>query len=368
MCADKERLADELKEDHVWVVPKAIRDRMKALNFRSQEAVAEKCALTRSTISRAINDRQILITNLGELAKALETTPEALQPMSTYQRAQLVEPGIVPPYDWEIVQMVTAELQAANGITYCTAKLRGTHMQESCARGKLYRLLNVQPAKRADLHEKLSRHVKVCERIKNSSFIARHRTIFAFQDTTAWWVLDDWITGRTLEEVIDSAQPLDCCTVGRIGMQILHGLRELHAVNIIARELAPERVYLSDDLTHLTLTDFEMAKLLEKGAISVSGKWKTLSPYRAPENMDSATTDPNFSVDLYSWSAIVSELLTGNPKAGLAEVAAAVGDSKLANALIGCRSDAVRKRPQRVDQVVQFWQPWAEAQKSDASN
>lgn len=360
-----------LKPGEVFIDATAIRERMNVMGFTSEEQLASKCALSRSGISRVLNSDAVQEAKLVAIAKALDISPSALQPMTTYERAQLIRPKIVPPYDWEIAEMVTVYVTAANGIAYCTAKLRSLAMPDVFARGKLYDLVQVYRLDREGLRDRLTRHARVCERFRGSKYLARHRTIFMFQEDTAWWVLDDWIDGRTLEEYLDSQHSFSHQVVGEMGLQILLGLQELHDQQIAARELTPERIYISDDFTRVTLTDFEMAKFLPDGSISVSGKWKNPSenPYRAPEHIpdseEARFATPGIKGDIYSWAAVVIELLTGQPSADQNALQAVLGDADLSGFLVRCRSKKASLRPDSVSEVLETWRPWAEKQRTE---
>ena len=212
-----------LKPGEVFIDAQAIRERMEVMGFTSEQQLATECRMSRSGISRILTSDAIQQVKLAAVAKALGTSPNTLQPMTAYSRAQLVMGEIVPPYDWEIDEMVTAYVTAANGISYCTAKLRSLALPEVLARGKLYSLLRVYRLDRDSLRERLSRHASVCEKLRGSRFLARHRTIFTFSEDTAWWVLDDWIEGQTLQERMDSLQSFSHQAIGEIGLQTLFG-------------------------------------------------------------------------------------------------------------------------------------------------
>lgn len=363
----------ELRPGEVFFDADAVRKRMKAMGYTSVHQLAEDCHSTRPTLARDLKSPAIQAAKLNAIAKALDTSPSSLQPMTTYERAQLVRSKIEPPYDWEIVEMVTGPVIAANGISYCTAKLKSIPQTEGLARGKLYDMLEVYGLDRERLHERLTRHAKVCEKLRGSRFLARHRTIFTFHEDTAWWVLDDWIEGQTLEERMDAEQSFSHQAIGEIGLQILFGLQELHAQEIAARELAPERIYTSDDFTRITLTDFEMAKFLPDGSISVSGRWtqKMVNPYRAPEHIpdseEARTATPGIKGDIFSWAAVMIDLLTRNPGAEddvlLVALLATLGDAPLSKFLMRCRSKRASVRPDNVSEVLETWQPWAEKQR-----
>ena len=130
------------------------------------------------------------------------------------------------------------------------------------------------------------------------------------------------------------------------------------------RELAPERIYVSDDFRRVTLTDFEMAKILGDGVPSVSGEWKTINPYRAPEHIpdsdEARVATPGIKGDIYSWSAVICKMLTGNPQCEASALQSAMSDEKIVDRLLRCRSKIAKRRPNSVEAVLEDWLPWAE--------
>ncbi len=150
--------------------------------------------------------------------------------------------------------------------------------------------------------------------------IARNRTVIPLGNDSAWWVLDYWMEGVPLESLLYPPQNLSHSIVKQMGTEILLGLDELHSHDIVMRELTPDRVLVSKDYQKCTLTDFEMA-ILTQGTTSVSGRWKDGSPYLAPENSDDSDYARKPEIvrrrDMYSWAAIMAELLTGNPRADM---------------------------------------------------
>ena len=339
---------------HITIDRSKIEARMAACKIKTQEALAHEIAVSRAVINRMLNDGYVLPEHLDDIAVVLKTSIESLRPMSTYQEAQELAAIIPAPRDWSIVEFQSPFVIAANGVSYCIAKLQSELVASKSSRGKFYNLVNVVPSKQVSLRERLIRHPSVCEMLKDSKFVARNCDIRRLAEETAWWVLDEWVADETLADWLEGEITPTQAAIKKIGKEILLGLTDLHAAKVVMRELAPERVLISKSDLHCTLTDFELAKLFE-GNPSVSGDWKTQSPYRAPEIVDG---EPDVRSDIYSWAIIVIEMLTGDPNAKSDLIAKSIADKSLSTALVTCIDPRVSKRPVSVAAIIETWDKW----------
>ena len=218
----------------------------------------------------------------------------------------------VPPNGWIIESIESPVLVAANGVSYQLAKLRNEYIQNPIryARGKFYDTLDAPPVSHEDFRERMTRHATVCSLLPKGTKVPQHLDLRRLNEGTAWWVIDEWIPSSTLMALIDNDVEFPDAFVKSIGMQLLETLLVLHSHGCIVRELTPEKILIEDGSTNCYVTDFEMAMMLNS-EISVSGKWKWTTPYRAPEVSEN---DTHWQSDLYSWAMIVVELLSGSPK------------------------------------------------------
>lgn len=352
------RVKSELKPGYVWIDRKAIESRMVELDFTSQEQLSEQTSMSRRTFSRYLGIKQMPLDSLQELSRALKIDASQLQLLTKTQRARLMAPSLPAPHDWEAKEVVVAGSKAANGLVYEIYRLQSTLVQNSEARGKFYKLNHVSPQTREELVHCLQRHAVVCESL-DSPHIAKHRATCALDGNLAWWVLDRWVEGSSLESLLEDGKQFSNAEVLNIGQQILLGLAELHRCKIIARELAPERIIYDEQNESVVLTDFEMAKLMDQGVPSVSGRWKHNSPYRAPEVIDDiyrpSSHSLSFRSDLFSWAVIMIELLTGSTQTTPSALRDKIENSRWAELLIKCSNMAASKRPANVEKVLQQW-------------
>ncbi|MBN8600635.1 MAG: protein kinase [Planctomycetes bacterium] len=349
----------ELRPGWLRVDPEVIRERLKQLGFTNDADFCKKIRiLQRQTFQRRLREAQFPPDELEAIAKELGIEMECFFPKTKSQRARQSLPQAPAPHDWKITEVIAVGCKAANGVAYEIYKLESTLVSKMLARGKFYRLEGVRSCDREELIHRLERHPRICETL-NSPFIAQHRTTIAFDGSLAWWTLDRWVEGKPLDQLTEDGVQFSLNEIYSMGEQILHGLAELHRHGIIARELAPEKIIVDESRTSTTITDFEMAKIMEQGVPSVSGRWKSLSPYRAPEVIDDIDQPSKFSLgfrsDIFSWGVIMIELLTGATDCTPSKVEARIENKDLANFLLRCTHKAATKRPESVDQVIAEW-------------
>lgn len=264
-------------------------------------------------------------------------------------------PPPTPPREWTLEPQVIQHFMAANGVSYCVARLKSTVMDNWFGRGKFYDLRNVINADSEELRARLARHPTVCLLLNKDPRIARLIRVCPLAENTAWWVINDWIEGKTLEDILTSGIPISKPSIKHIGMELLLGLQSLHSVEIIFRELAPERVYVSDNLENCVLTDFELAKIIQ-GALSVAGGWKLISKYRAPEI--TSRGEFSYSWDFYSWSIIMDELIAAQCEDGVETVEQFIADADVFKLINECRDLNPGHRPTCVADVISVWSNW----------
>ena len=96
-----------------------------------------------------------------------------------------------------------------------------------------------------------------------------------------WWVIDEWIDGTGLDDLLRSGKP-DGCLSRQWIKEIAESLLALHEKEVLRRELSPKTVLIDDESRSAILTEFELAKLLD-GSPTVSKEEWPIDPYRAPE-------------------------------------------------------------------------------------
>jgi len=91
--------------------------------------------------------------------------------------------------------------------------------------------------------------------------------------------------------------------------QIAFGLQDVHARNIVHRDIKPRNILIRDDNT-LAISDFGIARVMGKSyGLTLQGVILGSPYYMSPEQIDNTTIDHRS--DLYSLGAVFYEMLTG---------------------------------------------------------
>ena len=322
----------------------------------SKTKLADEAEHSRNTVLRIFRGEGVFAESLKNLAQALDVA----DPNDLVRRgdgAPAAAPGSGPSGDeWEIdAEHCTPWITASNGLQLRICRMRHKYVADRRGRGKWYDLFHLPSRERERLHEHLLRHPTVCERIGPHPHIVENLSTAPGASGDAWWVIDRWIEGQTLEEILSNGL-LDPSELPRVMTEVVRGLEALHQAQVVFRELAPRRVLIAAGSGRAVLTDFELAKLVGAGP-TVSADWPD-DPYRAPE-VESGTADERS--DLYSWARILLHAGTGAlPPAGDDEVAAAgLGlPKKLSRVVAACLSPAPSDRPKSIREVLQALRDW----------
>jgi len=139
----------------------------------------------------------------------------------------------------------------------------------------------------------------------------QHPNVVSVYDRGAYdgtyYIAMEYLSGRTLKQLIRDEAPLDPVRAIDITVQILKAARFAHRHGVIHRDLKPHNVIV-DEADHAKVTDFGIARagasdMTETG--SIMGTAQYLSPEQAQGHAVSATSD------LYSIGVVLYEMLTG---------------------------------------------------------
>ena len=163
--------------------------------------------------------------------------------------------------EWAYDQAVTDWITLPNGLQYLVLKMRHRDLADTFARVKCYELRFLTDDGRQRFHEHLLRHPTVCRKLTPNPRIPINQGAFADSSGDCWWVIDYWIDGTLLSDVLASERLL-LPEMVRIGRELAEGLKLLHDSGIVRRGLDPKHILLRNPDRSVVLTDFELAKLL----------------------------------------------------------------------------------------------------------
>ena len=118
-----------------------------------------------------------------------------------------------------------------------------------------------------------------------------------------------FVSGRSLQSVVDEEGPLSVRAIVRIAIQIADGLAAAHEQGLIHRDVKPANVLTERDVTRVMITDFGLARAVDDVGMTQTG-WLTGTPhYMSPEQAKGDDVDPRS--DLFSLGSLMYFLATG---------------------------------------------------------
>ncbi|MDD6563930.1 MAG: serine/threonine-protein kinase [Clostridiales bacterium] len=142
----------------------------------------------------------------------------------------------------------------------------------------------------------------ISNRNKHISYIV---DIFEYEDVTV--VVEEFIEGETLSDILDIQGTLDEVRTKNIIGQLCDGLLFLHNHNIIHRDINPNNIMIRKDGT-VIIIDFDISRSVRKGATSDTAVLGTVG-YAAPEQFGFSQSD--IRTDIYAVGVLANVMLTG---------------------------------------------------------
>ena len=168
------------------------------------------------------------------------------------------------------------------------------------------------------LHGDLSQGNKSLERFKReyeilNQFrhpgIVRNLSYGKFRGTL--YIAMECIQGMTLDTILEQRGALPWREVVALGIQICQALQYAHERGVVHRDLKPSNLMVSEE-SKVKLTDFGIAKDLDKTALTAPGRTLGTAAYMAPEQIRGAQA-VSHKTDLYALGVVLYKMLTGKP-------------------------------------------------------
>ncbi|CAM5535099.1 Serine/threonine-protein kinase PknD [Streptomyces cyaneofuscatus] len=105
------------------------------------------------------------------------------------------------------------------------------------------------------------------------------------------WIVMKLLEARSLADLLRSDRVLAIPRAADIGLQILQGLRAVHAASVVHRDVKPANVLVREDGTAI-LVDFGIATFEGAAQVTRSGSVIGTPPYLAPELFTPGSPDP----------------------------------------------------------------------------
>jgi serine/threonine-protein kinase len=165
--------------------------------------------------------------------------------------------------------------------------------------------------------QRFLREAATCARLTHPNTV----TVFDYGTTevaghTSWYMVMEWVAGRTLSEVLRAEGPMRPSRALGIVAEIARGLREAHALGVIHRDLKPGNIMLLEGEggeERVKVLDFGIAKNPHGGdeTLTHTGTFVGSPRYMSPEQLQGEPVDARS--DIYSLGCVLYEMLCGAP-------------------------------------------------------
>ncbi len=147
-----------------------------------------------------------------------------------------------------------------------------------------------------------------------SAAAVRHENvvaIFAVGDSPIPYLVMEFVGGLTLQQRLESSEPLVLREILRTGRQIAAGLAAAHAKGLVHRDIKPSNILLEGPTQDAKLTDFGLARAVDDASITRVGVILGTPMYMAPEQVLGEAIDQR--VDLFSLGSVLYAMCCGSP-------------------------------------------------------
>lgn len=345
-------MADNRKHRTVALNPERLAQLLRKQGW-SIEQLAQQAMISTGSVSAALNAEHPVYWATAEklrIAFRLESIDQLLHCESANASS-----GPAHIREWLLESAESKWITASNQLQFRIWRLKHEYLPK-LARGKCYDLQGMASTERERCRAALLRHAEVCVRIGHHPQIIGNLTTFEASGTDCWWVIDEWISGPQLSELLRQDR-LPTERAVRFSVEIALALAQFHAVGMIRRELSPQTILIDGASQRVVLTEFELAKLLD-GSPTVSNDDWPVDPYRAPE---ASSEDVDQRADVFSWGRVTLHLLLGLlPESGTEGDAlrAASLPKKIETILLKSVSVSRRSRPTRLEELIAVLKDW----------
>ena len=187
----------------------------------------------------------------------------------------------------------------AMGVVY-----KATH--ETTGRPAAVKVVNKDIAQRGKTYERFKREAEILKQFRHAN-IVRFLALGRYQGTS--YIAMEFIEGETLEQLLTTRGSLPWQEVVELGLQICDALHYAHEHGVVHRDLKPSNLMITKT-NRVKLTDFGIAKDLDKTALTATGRTLGTAAYMAPEQIR-GTPEVSHKTDLYALGVVFYQMLTG---------------------------------------------------------
>jgi serine/threonine-protein kinase len=191
----------------------------------------------------------------------------------------------------------------AMGVVY-----RAVH--EPSGRPAAVKVITGEQLQKGTAFDRFEREAEIVQKLKHPN-IVRFLGVGRYQGTNYFAM--EFVEGPTLENVLEQSEHgyLPWLEVVTLGAQICQALHYAHGFRVVHRDLKPSNIMITED-GRVKLTDFGIAKDIDRTALTAEGRTLGTAAYMAPEQI-SGTPEVSHKTDLYALGCLFYQMLTGEP-------------------------------------------------------
>ncbi|MFE7334045.1 serine/threonine-protein kinase [Streptomyces griseus] len=168
-------------------------------------------------------------------------------------------------------------------------------------------------ANRAAALQRARREAEAIAKIEHQNVVTVHDQV---ETENQVWIVMKLLEAPSLGDLLTAQHVLAVPRAATIGLQILQGLRAVHAASVVHRDVKPGNVLVRDDGLAI-LVDFGIATFEGADRVTRTGSVIGTPPYLAPELFAPASPGPTPASDLWALGVTLYEMVEGRaPFAG----------------------------------------------------
>ncbi|MGW7096174.1 serine/threonine-protein kinase [Streptomyces sp. NPDC054874] len=161
--------------------------------------------------------------------------------------------------------------------------------------------------------QRARREAEAIAKIEHQNVVTVHDQV---ETDNQVWIVMKLLEARSLGDLLSGDGVLAVPRAANIGLQVLQGLRAVHAASVVHRDVKPGNVLVRDDGLAI-LVDFGIATFEGADRVTRSGSVIGTSSYLAPELFAPASPGPTPASDLWALGITLYEMVEGRvPFAG----------------------------------------------------
>ncbi len=161
-------------------------------------------------------------------------------------------------------------------------------------------------AGRGACRERFAREARAAAAILHPNVIAIHG--ISVTERIPWLVMP-YITGPSLEQMVEERGPLPEKDIVRTSLQISSGLAAAHAQGVIHRDIKPANILVENGVGRVIITDFGLARAESEVSMTQTGWFAGTPAFMSPEQ--ASGHDIDHRSDLFSLGSVMYYMATG---------------------------------------------------------